>query len=155
MIGAFGFDAGAFAADAGGISIAVQHPSIEFPAERCRRLLERVLDAEDVAQRRVLVVLADHPTVLDINRRFLDHDYHTDVLAFDYGAAAGAVEGEIYVDLDTAAERHDEFGAGFEEEVLRYAVHGLLHLVGYSDKTAAGKAEMQALEDRYLDAATS
>jgi rRNA maturation RNase YbeY len=154
MVGPFGFDAGGFAADAGGISIALQHPSIGFPADACRILLEHVLDEEGVELRRLLVVLADHATVLDINRRFLDHDYHTDVLAFDYGAAEGAVEGEIYVDLDTARERHAEFAAGFREEVLRYAVHGLLHLIGYSDKTDSGEAEMQALEDRYLEAAS-
>lgn len=60
------------------------------------------------------------------------------------------VEGEVYVDLDTAAERHQEFDASFEEEVHRYVVHGVLHLCGYDDATESGAAEMRRRENRYL-----
>ncbi len=98
----------------------------------------------------------DHAAVLALNRRHLGHDYLTDVLSFslvDEDDPPGAVEGEVYVDLDTAAERCAEFGATFEQEAARYAVHGLLHLIGYDDATAEGRAAMRACEDRYLCAA--
>lgn len=61
------------------------------------------------------------------------------------------VRGEIYVDLDTAAERAPEFETTFEEEAARYLVHGLLHLMGYDDQDEEGQRRMRELEDRYLD----
>ncbi|MEX2399705.1 MAG: rRNA maturation RNase YbeY [Rhodothermales bacterium] len=132
-----------------GIRIEVQHPSRTLPIKRCHRVLKRVFVAEGVQPKRLTVVLADHDTVLDLNRRYLEHDYYTDVLAFDYGGP-DRLEGEIYIDLDTAAERCDEYESAYEQEALRYAVHGLLHLIGYSDKTPEEKTEMHELEDRYL-----
>lgn len=91
--------------------------------------------------------------MLHLNREYLDHDYHTDVLAFDLsGSEPDVVEGEVYVDLDTAQERHDEFDATFETEAYRYAVHGTLHLIGYDDADDADAATMRTLEDHYLDA---
>lgn len=84
-----------------------------------------------------------------MNRSFLDHDYHTDVLAFDLSEDEG-VDGEIYVDLDTAAERCEEFGATFDHETARYVLHGLLHLLGYRDKQEEDQVLMKQREDEYL-----
>jgi rRNA maturation RNase YbeY len=61
------------------------------------------------------------------------------------------VRGEIYVDLDTAAERAPEFETTFEAEAARYLVHGLLHLMGYDDQDEESQRRMRELEDRYLD----
>lgn len=132
------------------IDVQIQHSSLTLDPELCRRVLRQVAHAEGVQIGELTLVVADHDTVLDLNRRYLDHDYVTDVLAFNYGEEAEIVEGEIYVDLDTADERHAEFDVGFTHEAVRYAVHGFLHLIGYSDTTAAGKDEMHALEDKYL-----
>jgi rRNA maturation RNase YbeY len=113
--------------------------------------------AEDGTLVHVSVVLSDHDTVRRLNQEYLGHDYNTDVLSFSLREASGAdggggkVEGEVYVDLDTAAERHDEFDTSFEREASRYVVHGVLHLLGYDDATADGQAAMRALEDQYLD----
>ncbi|MEL7360967.1 MAG: rRNA maturation RNase YbeY [Bacteroidota bacterium] len=115
--------------------------------------VQRALDGEGFTARDMSIVLADHATVLDLNRAWLDHDYTTDVLSFNLdeeALAEGFVEGEVYVDLDTAAERAPEFGTTFDAEALRYVVHGVLHLVGYDDATPDEKAAMHALEDRYL-----
>lgn len=122
-------------------------------AEALRALLARAIEAEGVDLRALTVVLAGRDLVLRLNREHLEHDYPTDVLAFPFAEEEGVVDGEIYVDLDTAAERNEEFGVTPEQEARRYALHGLLHLVGYRDKTEAGQREMRALEDRYLAAA--
>lgn len=101
------------------------------------------------------IVLADHATIRELNRDWLGHDDETDVISFPLDEAALAdkrVNGEIYVDLDTAAERAPEFGAMFEREAVRYVIHGLLHLMGYDDSTEEQRTTMRALEDRYLDA---
>ena len=114
-------------------------------------LLRHVWHAEGGAPGTLSVVLADHATVLELNRAYLQHDYITDVLAFALSDDPLEFDGEIYIDLDTAAERHTEFGTTYEREACRYAVHGLLHLLGYDDHTPDGKAHMHVLEDQYLE----
>ena len=138
------------------ITITTVHPHRRTDEAALERLVRRVAEGEGGSVRVLGVVLADHATVRALNRQYLGHDYTTDVLSFDLSEddAEGVVEGEVYVDLDTAAERHDEFGASFDDEVRRYVVHGLLHLLGYDDDTPAGKARMHAREERYLAGAS-
>ncbi|PSQ79725.1 MAG: rRNA maturation RNase YbeY [Bacteroidetes bacterium QS_8_68_15] len=130
------------------------HPDGRTPldTEALSALLSRTIRTEGAELRALTVVLAGRDLVRHLNREHLGHDYPTDVLAFPFAEGA-AVDGEIYVDLDTAAERCAEFDATPEQEARRYALHGLLHLIGYRDKTEAGKRKMRALEDRYLEAA--
>ncbi len=141
----------------GEFTVALQHASCGLPADRFRRVLTHVLSAEGIAVRHLSLVVAGREIVQDMHRRYLNREEPTDVLAFDYGSEepgpkAPAVDGEIYIDFDTARERCREFGADEEEEAMRYAIHGLLHLIGYRDKTPADKARMHEIEDRYLRA---
>lgn len=134
-----------------GLTITHQHPSRRVDEAGLRALLTHALEEEGRAFGYVSVVLADHATVRELNRTYLEHDYDTDVLAFPLEEnEKEPVSGEIYVDLDTAAERHEEFEASFQEEASRYALHGLLHLLGYRDKSSETRAEMRRKEDRYL-----
>lgn len=126
------------------------HPDLALEEPALRTLIHHILAAEECTLHRLNVVLADHDTVLALNREYLNHDYITDVLSFDLSDSSEYVEGDIYVDLDTAAERHDEFGASFAQEATRYVVHGLLHLIGYTDRTPEERATMRTLENRYL-----
>ncbi len=134
------------------VSIVQDHPHLSLPARRLRHLVESVAADERTQLLDVNVVLTNHDVVLEMNRQYLDHDFHTDVLAFDLSESEEAgIEGEVYVDLDTARERCVEFASTFEDEAARYVVHGLLHLLGYRDETNDGAAEMKRLEDRYLE----
>jgi len=131
------------------------HPSRSVDRALLETTVRHVVDAEGGSLVHLSLVLSDHDTVRSLNREYLGHDYNTDVLAFslqDGSSAPGTVEGEVYVDLDTAAERHDEFDDSFRREACRYVVHGVLHLLGYSDKSEQGQDRMRALEDQYLDA---
>lgn len=136
------------------IQIEQVHPERHLDEEPLRALLHTIAAEEDCLLGTVTVVLTDHETVLQLNRDYLDHDYLTDVLSFDLSDEPERVVGEIYVDLDTAAERHAEFDTTFECEVHRYAAHGLLHLMGYDDDTPEEQALMRRLEDRYLSASS-
>lgn len=130
------------------------HPRLRLDEAGLEKRIRTVVAAEGFEIAYLGVILADHDTVLALNRDYLAHDYLTDVLSFSLGDTDEAiVDGEVYVDLDTAAERHTEFGVSFEHEVHRYVIHGLLHLLGYEDATPDQQAAMRALEDRYLDAA--
>lgn len=126
------------------------HPTRTLSTAPLYRLLPELVADEGCRLADLSIVLTDHATVLALNRSYLDHDYHTDVLAFPLADEDGVVEGEVYVDLDTAAERCAEFGTSAEREAYRYVIHGVLHLCGHTDATAAGKATMHAREDAYL-----
>lgn len=133
--------------------VLIQHPDRFTDPEACERALRQVFAGEQVDVGSVTLILCDHETVLELNKTYLQHDYETDVLAFSYSEPGEPLDGEIYVDLDTAAERHEEFAATFEQEVLRYTVHGALHLAGHHDDDPEAKDQMRTLEDRYLAAA--
>lgn len=136
-----------------GLVIEDAHPSRTLDEASLRALLEHVVAEEDARVHFLSVILTDHDTVRHLNREHLGHDYNTDVLSFPLSepdAEAPVVDGEIYVDLDTAAERHDEFDTTFEREAFRYAVHGVLHLLGYDDASDAERTAMRETEDRYL-----
>lgn len=144
------------------LSIEQAHPSRHLDDASLRQALRHVLSAEDATLVHLSVVLADHDTVRRLNRSYLDHDHNTDVLSFSLRLPQSAtapsdgdertVEGEVYVDLDTAAERHEEFDTTFEREAYRYVIHGVLHLMGYDDATESGQETMRRKEDHYLDA---
>ena len=128
------------------------HPKLSIDVDALTALIERTVAGEDGKLAALSVVLGDHKLIRELNVKWLEHDYNTDVLAFPLGehGTGKVVDGEIYVDLDTANERAPEFNVTFEAEARRYVCHGLLHLLGYVDDTPAGKQKMQALEDKYL-----
>lgn len=135
------------------LQIEVEHPTRSLDTAALEALVRRAAAAEGFAIRYLGILLTDHAAVHRLNRDFLGHDYETDVVSFPLDEDAVAermIDGEVYVDLDTAAERAPEFGATFEHEAARYVVHGLLHLMGHDDATDAERAAMRALEDRYL-----
>lgn len=125
--------------------------SSDLPGENeVLRLVERVMAGELVAWSSIGVILAGHELVTELNTKWLSHDYHTDVLSFLVEEGDAGLEGEVYVDVETARERCAEFNTTVQDEIARYIVHGLLHLAGHDDATAEGTRMMTALENRYL-----
>ncbi len=90
---------------------------------------------------------------LEVNRTYLHHDYHTDVITFDYseGMPGGIVAGDIFIDPWTVRSNADIVGTEPREELMRVIIHGVLHLCGHGDKTPDEEKAMRALEDRYLE----
>ncbi len=89
---------------------------------------------------------------IEINRQYLNHDYNTDVITFDYSdlGGSGVVSGDIFIDPETVALNAAEYGATAREEMLRVVVHGVLHLCGYKDKSDSEAEQMRAKENYYL-----
>ena len=85
-----------------------------------------------------------------INRDFLNHDYYTDVIAFDYGEG-NMINGEIYLGIETIKRNTKIFNSNLKDEILRVMIHGVLHLIGYNDKNANEVKQMRRKEDVYLD----
>lgn len=98
----------------------------------------------------VSIAVVDDPTIHEINRQYLQHDYPTDVLSFVLEDREPYLEGELVVSTDTAATNAQDYDWPALNELLLYVVHGALHLVGYLDKQPDDIAEMRAAEAKYL-----
>ena len=94
-------------------------------------------------------IFVDDETILDINRRFIGHDYYTDHIGFDY-SSGNALSGDIYISLDTVKTNAELYGVKADEELRRIIIHGLLHLCGFRDKTDEERSQMQQAEDKAL-----
>lgn len=94
--------------------------------------------------------------LLQINQKFLGHDYLTDIITFDnsqdYLLEKGreGVSADIYISIDTVRANGESYGEGFDRELHRVIVHGLLHLIGYDDVTETKQKKMRAAENRAL-----
>jgi rRNA maturation RNase YbeY len=85
-----------------------------------------------------------------INSQYLKHDTFTDIITFDNSEVAGVIEGDIFISLDRVKENSVTFKSEFLHELSRVMIHGVLHLIGYADKTTKDKATMRRKEDAYL-----
>jgi len=87
--------------------------------------------------------------LLSINRQYLEHDYYTDIITFDY-VEGDVISGDIFISTDRIKENAVLFKVSFQEELNRIMIHGILHLIGYKDKEDIDKATMTSKEDFYL-----
>jgi rRNA maturation RNase YbeY len=94
----------------------------------------------------VSVVFIDSRRCRALNRRYLAHDWVTDVISFPL-APEPVLEGEVYVNLDRARSQADQLGLPYGNEVLRLVVHGVLHLLGYDDRTPVRRRRMQRRQE--------
>jgi probable rRNA maturation factor len=88
--------------------------------------------------------------LLDINRKFLDHDTYTDIITFDLTGEGELLTGEIYISTERITENALKFGNSYHEELHRVIFHGALHLCGFKDKSATDKKKMREMEDKCL-----
>ena len=101
-------------------------------------------------------IFCSDPYLLAINQQFLDHDYFTDIITFDNSddffleTGRKGVSADIYISIDTVKANGAAYGEGFERELHRVIVHGLLHLVGYDDVSEWKQRRMRAAENRAL-----
>ncbi len=96
------------------------------------------------------IIFCSDPYILDINIKYLGHDYYTDIITFDYSEKP-VVSGDLFISIDSVRENAIFYGSDFQEELHRVIVHGLLHLIGYDDHSEEDIAQMRAKENYYLD----
>ncbi len=94
----------------------------------------------------ITYIFCDDERILAVNREFLQHDYYTDIITFDY-SAGNTISGDIFISLDTVRSNAEEVGVTFEEELHRILIHGILHLTGQEDKTPETREEMTRKEN--------
>jgi probable rRNA maturation factor len=135
------------------IRITVSNHQSRLPVDRRRfsQAVRNVLEEAQVRRAKIGVVVVDDPTIHVLNRRFLEHDYPTDVLSFPMELRPGYVEGEVVVSADTAAAQGPHYGLEAVDELAMYVIHGVLHLVGYDDHSPRKRAAMWAQQRRHLE----
>ena len=94
-------------------------------------------------------LFCDDEKILQVNREFLQHDYYTDIITFDY-CEGDALNGDIVISLDTVRSNAEQLGKSYEQELYRVIIHGILHLCGQNDKGPGEREQMEAAEDRAL-----
>ena len=95
------------------------------------------------------IIFCSDNYILDVNMKYLQHDYFTDIITFDY-CEGKVLSGDLFISVDSVRENSIEFGTDFEEELHRVIVHGVLHLIGYDDHTEEDKKVMRQKEYYYL-----
>ena len=96
-------------------------------------------------------IFTDDDFLQEMNRRYLEHDYFTDVITFDLSVKKNILDGEIYISVDTVRENAKTYGGTGQTEILRVMVHGILHLAGYGDSNEDEKVVMRSRENFYID----
>ena len=126
--------------------------SIEMPAldeRKVTRWIRSVAADYGFAVGNINYIFCSDERELEVNREFLNHDYYTDVITFDYSTAS-TLNGDIFISLDTVRSNAQMVGVRFEDELLRIIIHGVLHLTGQGDKTPETKAQMTEKEEKAL-----
>ena len=132
------------------ISYHTEDIKFEWKGKRINnRWLRMVVESEVKKMGDLSIIFCSDRYILDVNIRYLQHDYFTDIITFDY-CEGDLVSGDLFISIDTVRENAAFYGTGFADELDRVMVHGVLHLLGYDDHTPEEQAEMRAKEDYYL-----
>ena len=112
--------------------------------------LSAVCKAENKALEEVSIIFCSDEYLLDMNNEYLQHDYYTDIITFDY-CVDNQIVGDLFVSVDRIKENSMLNAVTFDNELLRVMVHGVLHLIGFKDKTDEDSKLMRQKEDEYLN----
>ena len=99
----------------------------------------------------VAYVFVDDAEILRVNRQYLQHDYYTDIITFDY-CEGDTISGDLFISLDTVRSNAAELGVPYDQELRRVIIHGILHLCGINDKGPGEREIMEAAETKALEA---
>lgn len=132
------------------VHIANRQKSVPVDRRRVRLAVKAVLADAGVHDAEISVALVDDPTIAALHDEFMDDPEPTDVLSFLLDQSAGRLEGEVVASADTARAWCAKYKSSPEDELLRYVIHGTLHLVGHDDATPRQRAAMRARETVFL-----
>ena len=122
-------------------------PTIDESMVRC--WVRRVADTYGRRTGDIGYIFCSDEKILDVNRQFLQHDYYTDIITFDYSTPR-TISGDLFISLDTVLSNSQQQGTTYDEELHRVVIHGILHLCGINDKGPGERELMEAAENRAL-----
>lgn len=111
--------------------------------------LQQVISDEGKECGDINLIFCSDEALLEMNKQYLEHDYYTDIITFDYSDDE-EISGDLFISIDRVVDNSKMFGYEYLSELKRVCVHGVLHLCGYKDKSEEDEKVMRAKEDYYL-----
>jgi probable rRNA maturation factor len=119
--------------------------------KKLKRFIVSIFKKEGRTPEKIDIVFCSDNYLLDLNRRFLQHDFYTDILSFTLSEPPEHLTAEIYISIDRVRENVRNIKTSFKEEIHRVIFHGVLHFCGFKDKSPADIKKMRAMEDKWLN----
>jgi probable rRNA maturation factor len=116
--------------------------------------VKRVIEEEGMLLSSINFIICSDNFLAELNLKYLKHKTLTDIITFDNSEEEGTIQGDIFISLPRVKENSKKFGTTLDNELHRVMIHGVLHLMGYSDKSVNDKLAMRRKEDTYLSLRT-
>ena len=126
---------------------------VELPLLKTQKINRWIKDTATGYDRRVgdiAYIFCSDEKILEVNKQYLNHDYYTDIITFDYSDGV-VISGDIFISTETVQTNAEEFNVSFDIELRRIIIHGVLHLCGQDDQTPELRAEMTNKENLALE----
>lgn len=116
---------------------------------KIKQWIKDIVTREDKKLGEISYIFCDDNKILEVNKQYLSHDYFTDIITFDY-VEKDIISGDIIISIDRVKENSKSFNSSFDDELHRVIIHGVLHLIGYNDKTDKEQQLMREKENECL-----
>lgn len=120
-----------------------------FPKRKTSAWIKRVAALHGKTVGDIAYIFCSDEKILDVNRMYLQHDYYTDIITFDY-SEDNMISGDLFISLDTVRTNAEKFTVAYDSELYRVIIHGVLHLCGIDDKAPGARAVMERYENEAL-----
>ena len=127
--------------------------NIEFKLKNSLKLKKWIKSIVEIEKQKIIdlnFIFCNDEYLYQINVEYLNHDTYTDIITFDNSEEQGKIESDIFISIERVKENADKLKITFEQELHRVMIHGVLHLLGYKDKTKTDKQTMRTKEDEAL-----
>ncbi len=133
------------------MGITFQSEEVDFPPKivKTRNWIKEVAKSYGKSIGEINYLFCNDEKILELNNRYLAHDFYTDIITFDY-SEGGIISGDIVISLETVRSNSERYETPFEEELHRVIIHGILHLCGIKDTSPDEAKEMRAAENQAL-----
>lgn len=134
------------------MAVTYQTEGVKMPAIKKRETTEWIKAVAATYEKKIgeiAYIFCSDEKILEVNRQYLQHDYYTDIITFDY-SEGNRLSGDLFISLDTVKTNSEQFHTTYEEELNRTIIHGILHLCGINDKGPGEREMMEAAENKAL-----
>ena len=134
------------------MAILYQAEGVQLPSMKRRKITNWIKVVADSYHKKagdIAFIFCSDEKILEINNQYLQHDYYTDIITFDYSENK-TISGDIFISLDTVKSNADQFGTDYDTELNRIIIHGILHLCGINDKAPGEREHMTECENKAL-----
>ena len=124
-------------------------PDLNLSPDSLSAWISKVVEQEKLTMSDIALIFCNDEYLLKVNQDFLEHDFYTDIITFDY-CSDNLVSGDLFISIERVIENAEEFNVTFEQELHRVIIHGVLHLCGYKDKSPEEETIMRKKESDAL-----